>query len=60
MITGHLTYPRSTAPSMDFASLRVAIPWSLKEKPGRLALVGPSRRDRARVQVARVAGLSKP
>ena len=42
MITGHLIYPRSTAPSMDFASLRVAIPWSLKEKPGRLPWLVPA------------------
>lgn len=42
MITGHLTYSRSTAPSMDFAALGIAVLSSLREKPRRLLWIVPA------------------
>ncbi len=42
MITGHMIYPRSTAPSMDAAVLGVALVRSLRERPKRLFVLIPA------------------
>ncbi len=42
MITGHMIYPRSTAPSMDASVLGLALVHSLRERPKRLFALFPA------------------
>ena len=42
MVTGHMVYSKSTAPSMDATALGMAVFWSIREKPSRLPWLVPA------------------